>query len=199
MSTVGSLVDRVLELVRDPNAALNSRAFVRSILTHTQWAVNNRRRAFENGTILTTKAFQQVYLVINEIPLGVKIQAVRARGGGISVSEERDLERVSLKSLAHIDLNWFGKVGPRIEVFATVGRNILILYPTLDSDSTVRIISSSKITAFSDDADTVTLTDEDSLPMIDLAQIILLIRARVTGTLKTKIEELAERMRKPTE
>ncbi|MCH7761303.1 hypothetical protein IIA15_07910 [candidate division TA06 bacterium] len=192
-------VDRVLELVRDPNAALNSRAFVRSILTHAQWAINTRRGASENVTVLTTIPSIQIYPVMDEIPLGIKIKAVRVRDGGSSVSDERDLERVTLKSLTHVDLNWFGKIGPRIEVFATVGRDLLILHPGLSVASTVQVISSNKTPEFLTDSTEITLSDEDALPMIDLTQIILLARARMTGTLKNKIEELSKRMRKLTE
>ena len=185
----GPIVDRILELVRDKQGATHSRSFVRKVVSHVQYAINTRRKAVLQFDTLTTEPFRQIYSIINLFPNGIKIQGVRVDG--------RDLARTTLRSLSQLDLNWFRKVGPRIEAFTLVGRDILILYPAVDFAESVEIISSKVTITLVNTGTPIELADDEILPLIDLSSIVLLTRARMLETLKGKVDDLRKRLDQP--
>lgn len=187
---VGPITDRVLEQVRDKQGAIHSKTLVRLMLSHAQFAINVNRKSVMETTALATEKLRLFYPILGLLPNSLKVETVR--------DGNRDLDRITLKALTHSNLSWFREIGDRFEAFVIIGRDLLILYPALPFASSVNVVYSKKPAVLLNSASNIELSDEDILPLIDLTSIILLARARKFDTLEKKIQDLAERMRKPT-
>lgn len=184
--TANELTDELLRRIRDPDALSISRPQVRSILSHTQRALNAKKRLLLATEAISTERRRLVYWWpgLFEIP---PIALVRVRFLNAT------LERVTLDRLAQHDREWPRRMGDRIRSFAEIGE-LLILYPGLATPSTV------SITYIKQTADLVAEGDSSEIPdhyiplWLDLAEAVLLLSRREFAGLEQALKTAETRM-----
>ena len=182
----GTLIDAVLQRVRDPQGATHSRAFVRSILSQAQRMVNAQIEAVTASASLTTHRYRQFYPINSLLPNSVKVIGVREDG--------RDLSPANWREFSAVDRRWFRAVGPRMETFSVIGRDLLILHPSLDVDSSVSVIYSKLTDDLTGDGTATELDDSDLPAVLDLTEVLLLVRARKVKMAQPVLERMAGRL-----
>lgn len=184
--TAGTLVDTVLQRVRDPQGSAHTRAFVRDVLTKTQQLVNVATKSVTTSVTLTTDPWLGWYPVFASFPTAGRIIAVRDAG--------RDLVEVPWRSLAQTSHTWLRDVGPRHEAFAVIGRDLLVVYPTVDRAVTLTLVAASAPAALDSDDDVPALPP-DVIPLwLDVAVAVLLARSRQFDGLAVVIQRIAAGM-----
>ena len=128
---VGPLITTALNRVRDIQGSSTSRADVLTLFKHAQNIINAALGLITETLSLTTKKKRLIYDYASDLPLSLKILGVKYL--------ENDLEEVGIKDLLTISSKWHRRVEQNMQMFVPVGRNILILYPGLPFDSTVKV------------------------------------------------------------
>lgn len=170
MSTAGTLRAIVQRHVRDVNGTRHADAFVLDILSRVQRIINaGSQKVLVTGT-LTTSANLQLYTINTEFTAGIDVIRVR--------SNNEDLTKVTLQELNQLDRRWFRKVGSRFEMWAQLGRTLLVVHPALSVASSVEVVYSKLTTDLTADGTSLDL-DADNDPMVtDLTEAILHLRQR---------------------
>lgn len=179
---VGQLIDIVLRRVFDPGGTGTSRNEVRDLFSRCQQFVNGATDAVVVTKALTTRAYKQVYF-FDDIGADVlKIKGVR--------HGKRDLSEIPFSRLKQIGTNWFGTTGPRLETFATLGRQVLVIHPAQQRDDSVNVVYAQMLPKLNIDADLVLLPD-DHLPVLTrLVEAMLLLKQRDFDGIKSLLEEI---------
>ena len=166
----GPLVSVLLARVRDPGAGATSRDQARDILSRCQQVINGAIGTVVSSDPLTLESYRQIYPIAGALPNALRVIGVEHQG--------RSLTPAPYNSLAQTDSAWFRKQDYRPEVFALPGRDTLVVHPAVDTDDTVTVKSIAVTAVLVDDATPTDMPDEDLPVVLDLAQIILLLRMR---------------------
>jgi len=180
--TAGTLVDTILQRVRDPQGAANSRAFVRDLLGRCQWAVNGRKNIVVATESFTTTPRRLVYPIKALVPSALRITAVRDLG--------RDVRFVPWTTLAHTNVGWFRELGDRHLAFSLIGRDLLVLYPGVDRAVTLTLVYTLQTNDFINDGVASELPDDDMLVVEDLVEALILTKARDFGPLAEPLKRV---------
>lgn len=180
-----TLIDITARRVRDPGLTANTRAFIRDILSRSQRAVNaHLRRIFSTATLTTTRR-TMLYPIQGNLASAVEIDE-------ILYETDYRLEKIPWRSLMHGDWEWHRAIKSDMLAFSVIGRDLLLLYPGLNRDSSVEV-GYVKLTNKLVAEDTQTeIPDEDMLSVLALSEAILLMKARMLDSAETELRKVEQ-------
>ena len=186
MTVAKTTIDVLLRRTRDIQGSANSRDFVRTVLGHAQRVVNLKSERIIESVPLTTEPYRLIYPITANFPNCGRIVAVR--------EDDRDLDHVKdWRQFRFMQGDWFRATDTQFESYATIGRELLLLYKAKKEASSVDVVyikSTGDVTA---ESQTIDISDEGLLTVEDLAEVLLLLKKREYGSLPTKVKMLAER------
>lgn len=171
----GVLVDRVLQRVRDEHAAGNPRPFVREVLTGTQRLLNAKMGLVIGDIAFPTVAYQQVYPIVRIAEAAMRIVGVLQDG--------RDLSEVQWREFWWRRGPWLRDVGERLESFALIGRDMLVLYPAQRLNGEVTLRAAVRTTTLESDQTLIQIPEDFHPLLVDLTSAVLLLKMRTYATL----------------
>ncbi len=180
----GPLVDTLLRRVRDPSGLATSRDFARSMLSYSQRMLNAGFRLVVDSDILVTEPFRQVYPVMSNFPDIVRVEAIR--------EDDRDLIPTTTLALSNADRRWFRRVRSRFETWARIGSDLIDVHPVKDIASEVEIVYTTLTTKLVNDSIITEFPDDMSSTILQLAEVLLLIRMREFAPVTAGLTQLAE-------
>lgn len=184
---VGPLITTALNRVRDIQGSMTSRATVLDLFRHSQNIVNVGVGLITETLSLTTNKNRLIYDYSDDLPLSLKILGVRYL--------EKDLEEISVNDLLVLSPKWHRKVSQNIDMFVALGRNILIFYPGLPFNATVKVTYAKRL-LLPGEEDSLTVADQ-AVPLIEnIVYAFLLLKARkpneATRVMKSVSESLGK-------
>ena len=189
MATIaGVIITKVLQRVRDPQGSAHTRPFVLEILSHTQRIINAIFGPVRVTNTFTTEADRLAYPIQSNLPDNLKIVSITHEGS--------ELIGETLSGLQGNDPSWPRTRGVKIQAFAPIGRDLIILYPALERNSTVEITSIKDTGLITGETATMDLPDERVKTAIDFTEVLLLIRQRDFDEAETLLKSVIEGIQK---
>lgn len=182
----GTLIDAVLQRVRDPQGSAHSRVLVRSLISQAQRFVNARIRSVLETATLTTDPRRLFYPIAVSFPGAIRIETVRSEG--------RDLTKCDWQTLQWVDPGWFRSIGNRFETWSVIGRDLLVVYPAKATTSSVDVVYTKLTTELSTESTATEISDDDLPGVLDLVEAILSLKQRTFEPATNSIARLAERL-----
>jgi hypothetical protein len=168
----GVLISTLLRRVRDPHAIGTTRTLTRTLLSRAQVLLNARDRLVLTTETLTTQPRCQIYPVHASLPLSQRILRVRD-------VDDRNLDwEHKWRNLANYSVSWFRKIANQHYLSATIGRDLLVVHPAKNVESTVTVLSVKLTTELVEDdtALEIAVADEDAL--LDIAELMMSVKNR---------------------
>lgn len=187
VAQAGELVDRVLNRVRDPHAAANSRVFVREVLAHCQRLLNAKLGLVVSEITFDTVAAQVVYPIASLAETALRIVGVREDG--------RDLVEVKWREFWFLQRNWLRRVGTSFQSYSLVGRDLLVLYPAQAEAAQVTLVAAVLTDPLLSDDVAIQLPDDYHPLLLDLATVVVSLKGRAYQPLKALAASVQERLR----
>jgi len=183
---VNDLVTLVSRRLRDPSNVRHSAALVRKVLSHCQRALNRFKADNLATTTLTTTAGRTLYKWTEVHATDVqRIVACR--------QDERDLHEVDWREVVHVDERWLRRTGPRHEVFATVGSDLLILYPAVGYATSVDVIYCDAPADMAAGGN-IELSDDLAPLLADMAEAVLSVKNKQFDTTEALLQRLTTKL-----
>lgn len=170
---VGTQRLTLLARARDQYGTANSAFMIWDLFNRLQWAVNAQIEDVVASTSLTLNVKQCVYGINALIPDALKITGVR--------DGNKDLYPMKFDGLRGLDRYWFRRFKDYLKWFALCGYDLLIVGPpqeTLQEATTANIFYQKKTAAITSDGSNFELQDENVQSVMELAEAILLAKAR---------------------
>ena len=170
---VGIQRQTLLSRVRDPNGTANSPVLIWDLFNRLQWAVNAQIEDVVAVAPLALNARRCVYQISAVVPNAQKIVGVR--------DGDKDLYPMEFDLLRGLDRSWFRRCRDYLKWFALAGYDLLIVGPPQDSlqeATSVSVVYNAKTTPITSDASTFQLQDENVQSVMELAEAVLLAKAR---------------------
>ena len=182
-----TLINVALERVRDPLGAAHDREDVALLLLdRCQKMVNVFTKQVKETTTVNTTPTQQVYSMQALVPNAVKIIDVRQGA--------RSLPKVGWETLFYTDREWLRRIGSRIEVFAQLGIDLLMLHPGSDIAQSIDVVSVKQTATLGVVGDTTEISDHDLPVVLDLLEAVLSMRQREFQPVDDALKRLAPRI-----
>jgi len=188
MTPCGPLVDVVLQRVRDPEGAVATRDFTRSRISDAQRLLNARFGWILDEATLVTEPLRIFYPVDALLGTSVKVRYIR--------QGNRDLVPVPWGP------TWFGMrrgwpraVGPRYEIFGTIGRDVVVVWPASRVGDSLTVRSPKLTAVLAGDADELEVHDEMVPMVLDFATMLVSLKLRQFGPLAEVSSSLAGRLK----
>jgi hypothetical protein len=109
--------------------------------------------------------------------------------------DSRDLVYAAWRTFWYMTRGWPREVGEQHQVWSRIGRDLLVVWPSRRVSASLTVISCRLPAVLQNEADAMELPD-DAMPMVvDLAEVLTLLRLRVFGPAQTTMEALAGRMK----
>lgn len=172
MSVVGPLLDTLLQRVRDPHAIGTSRDLARSLLAQAQRLLNTKDKLVLETVTLDTQARRLIYPIHDLLPTSARVVCVRDDSGN-----DLDYE-MNWHDLSNFKSSWFRDVAPQHKIWSIIGRDLLVVYPARDIDSTVSVVSAKLTDTFNDDSSETEIPESDEPALLDIAELLVSIRNR---------------------
>lgn len=186
---LGSLVDELLQRTRDTSAQATSRAITRKLIRHAEGILGVHGAWVETFTFTST-VFTGIYPLISSISGGNRIGRildVRTKG--------RSLNKSSLSDLRTGGPDWLNVFGDEFESWFQWGWDMLLLTPRLQHTLSVEVVATAAPVALDNtytgnDTDTLSVSEKWSPQVVDLAEVLMLLRWRRLDALKAPLERL---------
>ena len=182
----GTLLSVLAGRVRDPQFSSTPKDDARLLLGECQRAWNTHTGDAVVELTLTIEPHRLVYPIEPLLPTAARITAIRDASG-------RTIDRVPFGEIAHTSHKWFRQTGPRIEQWATIGRDLLVLHPALTAASTCTVVASALTASLTTDATATEVTDDELPSVLDLTEALLHLRMRQFDVLSAPLKRLAQR------
>ena len=197
--TGANLIDELSFRLRDPTNVAYPRVVSLNILNRVQSAVNIRLGLVHGSATFTTttSAFYSIAAIAADIAYPVQLFD----------ESQRELDQIDFDRLTQQDPKWSRLRGIRPEVYATLGREGLIVTPIPRRATTLTLRYVKHPTTLTDGAPAWDLPDEHRSLVTDLSEALLMLRARdfaaIQETLtrvtpKFGIEDIVASLRKQT-
>jgi hypothetical protein len=167
-----ALIDELLRRLRDLAATPSAypRADVLDIINRCQRSINSGLGLFTASASLTiTNA--SIYNVTSVGADVIRVVDIR--------DNDRILKFVPWDQLIYEDPQWIRRRGSQPEIWSRIGRELLVITPISDPDGTVTCVYLKQTTNLADAAaPPIDIPDEFKPVLLDLAEAVLLFRAR---------------------
>lgn len=182
--TVGDKVSELLARVRDQQGVRTSRSLTVDILSQCQRLVNARTGRITSSASLTLYARQLFYSPLSDLLPGMASVTGVQYGGS-------NLDYMPISDLRAISPSWFRDIGSTPIAYSLIGREVLVIYPGIDvSGQSATVDYVSLLDDFETEESTFEFTAQDTPPVLDLAEVIILTAHRRTNVLKTLLGSL---------
>lgn len=185
----GPAVEELLRRIRMEGGTAMSSDFAMQLLSRCQRVVNAGMQCTITSTSFTTYKEQLLYNFRDVITDAIDIT-------GIKVSNRTILKASSVNDLSAYSHTWFRDTGSRFEFWLQIGRELLVLYPALSSNSSVTVY----YTKYAAEMDSFAAYQNTALELPDvyvdfaigLGEVVGLLTAKRTDAAKKRVERLAE-------
>jgi hypothetical protein len=140
------------------------------MISYAQWYINAGTRDTLVTTPLVTSPRQMFYTITPLLTQCLRIEAVRQGG--------RDLKETTIRELCHVSTHWFRDTGPQFEMYALVGRDLLVVYPGVSIGVSLDVVQTKLTTVMSNDSVAYELRDDSALATLDLAEAFMSVKRR---------------------
>lgn len=186
---LGPLVDELLARTRDIGAAATTRAQVRKLLRHAEGLLGVHGAYVETFTMTSTAGgviFPLLTFIADGTRIG-RILEIRSQG--------KSLVSASLSDLRGTGPSWLASPGEVHEAWLQWGWDQLVLWPRVPTAQLLEIVATAAPLALDNaysgtDTDTLTLTSKWSSQVLDLAEVLMLLRWRHLDGLRVPLERL---------
>lgn len=178
-----TLIDELSRRLRDTGNFGYARGDILSVLNVSQRAVNARL-----GLVLSSATLTTVNTPLYDVP-SIATDIVRV----VEVRDnDRILTKVPYEHLVYQDQNWLRLYGAQAEVFANVGRDLLVVIPTPVVPTSLTVTYVKQPTDLADAATPLwDLPDEHKSLVLDLVEAVLLFRGREFENMQAVLERIA--------
>ena len=170
---VGTQRITLLGRVRDPFGTANSQSMIWDLFNRIQFAVNAQIEDVVGSASLPLNPKQCIYQINANLPNAQKILGVQ--------DANRDLYPMDFGQLRGVDRYWFRRFRDQLRWFSVCGYDLLVVGPpqeTLGEATSVSVRYNAVTTAITSDASTFQIQDENVQSVMELAEAILLAKAR---------------------
>lgn len=181
------IITEVGERLRDPTNFAHTRTLVLEILSRVQRVLNIGLKLRILNVLFTPDPKRTIYDVTEIADDIGKIVGIRDGG--------RDLDEIPWHKLADNDNRWIQRRGPQPMAFSRFGRDLVMIVPCQEiSPPQLRVFYTQQSDDLvDDDTDFPTLPDKYIPLLMDLTELILLIRGRIF-TPDSAMPELMDRI-----
>lgn len=128
------------------------------------------RRVLVYGEI-TTEPHRLVYDLVNLLPNYIYVYSVR--------DGARDLDCMfDWRELRSVSRSWFRLIGPQLAAWAPIGRELLVLFPSLEVETTVTVVAVKLLDELTSESQDIELDDQFIPSIVDLAEVLIHARER---------------------
>lgn len=187
---VGHMATLVADRARDPLFMGTTQQQVIGLLSYAQQVVNGILSEIVGNATLTLQPRSVIYQISSVFPLAVKVLTVQD-------GTNRDLDAISYDMLQQIDLHWNTAVNgyrPEPTSFTTCGRDLLILHPGVTMVRPMLVIYSVLTAPLLTPADSTVLFSESDNAVMDIGEILLLLKGRDFTPVQDAIARLKSRL-----
>lgn len=189
MNDAGTLSAQVAERARDPFFQGTTQRQVIGLLSYSQQVVNGSLSDVTGQASLVLQPRTLIYQVSNYLSDAVKILAVRNDSG-------RDLEPMTeFAQLTQTNLRWMVATADYPRGWCYAGRDVIVIYPGVNSPQTLTVVYGQVTPALAVPADTTVVPAEDDDAVMDLTEILLLLKGRDLNAVAPAMARLTERMK----
>lgn len=192
--TATSMTDEVLRRVRDANGVMHTASFVRDRLTDAQRYLNGILGLVITSSTLTLNPGQNFYKLSDSLPLCIRVVGLRGSFGNRELAE-----LPSIDSLMIYGPRWTRAIGPYIESWTTVGRDVLVIYPAIFQVATIDAFYVKLCNAFSSGATVSEFSTEQCGLIVTLTEALLLLRQRDLAAAGRAMDRLQQALTPETE
>jgi len=179
---ISVLLDGVLRRVRDTGALATTRANAMSVISGAQKSVNVATFAKVASAGMTVNAQQLLYQIATVLPRAGQILGVQ--------HDSREIGWIDWEQLKNIDSTWFRRIGSRIDSWSLIGRDILVVYPALQTATTIAVSYVVSPATIADETESNQVPDDEVPLVLNITEIILRIRARQLAGLDKEIKNI---------
>jgi hypothetical protein len=184
MAASTTVINTVARRLRDTANLAYPRALLLRYLTQGQRVINAHLRAVRDTSAVTIPTGCTLHRIDTLFGAVSEMLSLQGNGASGSNSEREELDRVPWQSIVHQDPNWLLAVGTRYKCWATIGKNLLILYPRVLGTTTAAanvggtFVPATLPTLHDDGSDDIVLPD-DLIPLLqDLTEVLGLLTGR---------------------
>lgn len=188
----GPTTEILLRRIREQGGTAIPPDFALSILSKCQRLVNTGLRKVVSSSTLSTTARQLVYTYRTLLSGAIDIISL--------VDGNRTLTKCdNLSELSALSITWFRDTDTQHNIWCQVGRDLLIIYPAMTSNSSLTAHYSTLTTDLNDFTGqyntALEMPDDDVELMLGLAEIILLIHLRKTDITDKRVKQFQETLK----
>jgi len=186
---LGTLVDELLDRTRDAGGAATTRAQVRKLLRHAEAMLGVHGAHVESFTFFSV-VNTGFYSVLTMATGGERIgRILDVRVGGKSLS------KATINDLRAQDPRWARVRGDTFETWTQWGWDLFVLWPVVPVALVVEVVATAAPVALDEtytgaDTDTLSLTTKWSPQVVDLAEVLMLLRWRRLDALQAPLARL---------
>ena len=186
----GPTTEQVLRRVKQYGGIATDFDLALTLLSKCQRVANaGLQRVKTSGTLFETKKELAIYNLRDNFPALVDIITIRQ---GSRMIHKID----NIKDLAAYDPNWFRAIGTQVAFWSQIGRELLVIYPTLADATNLTVTYSTLTTAYTtrvaDYNTAMDLADEDVEIAAGLTELLLLLKTRLNKTTENRVKSLLE-------
>jgi len=168
--TAHDAIDQVLARVNDRGGIIHARALVLKLISQCQQSINGASRDVRGTATFQTVTAQPFYKISEVLPSCLTMEYAEAEG--------EELNQVPYESLQTLDASWIRARADRPDYWASIGKDLLILYPATVSPITVTARYVLLTPELGSEDDDLVLPPERIDQLIDLVDSVLLFRER---------------------
>jgi hypothetical protein len=188
VQSASTLAAQASERARDPNQTGTSQTNVISLLSFAQQVVNGILGHVVDEGSLPLVSRQVIYPIFANLPAAVRILALRDASG-------RDLVPLGeFSALQQVNTGWPSAVSDSPRSWTLCGRDLLIVYPGVAVSPPTLTPVYSELTTTLTAASTTEVTNDDDDALLDLTEVLLLLKSRDLPDCKKIIERFKARM-----
>lgn len=182
-----TLIDQVLQRVRSPEGVTAPRDFVRRMLSVSQNLVNAKLNlVFDDATLVTEP--QRVFYPVKAMLPGAQKPLFVKEGA-------RSLVYTPWRTFWYMKRGWPREIAERYQLWSLIGRDVLVVWPA-SRVATALTVTSTRLCASVADEDALMELPDDTLPMVvDLAEVLTLLRMRNLDPSLEAMQSLVGRMK----
>lgn len=185
MATTGATLISALALrLRDSGNTAHPRDLLRRVLLHSQRALNLSERLRRKTTVAFTTSGRRTLYRTSEIASDVaRIERIRYL--------DRTLHETAWQELIGNSRTWYRDTADRPHTWARVGGTLWVLTPASRAPITVEVVYVTVPVDITDDTTNIDTPDEYVPMLLDLAEGIMLFKARLYAKMDAPLSRLA--------
>lgn len=171
------LVTQLARRVRDTTNFAHARTFLLETLNRCNRALNAAIQAEIDTTLIVSVPGRVLYRIPDDFSGATNILRVI----GVRDLAGRDLQNIDFDQLVENDPEWLHRTGARPELFARVGRDLLVVYPaqTAPAELLVAVYVQLPDDLLDDSGETPSVPFERASILLDLAEVVVYLRGRI--------------------